>query len=146
MSIVNFPTAKRNQHTPFHFHTPLLLLFQHSPFPTLTDATRVLHLGTQEREREREWASGRRLPVAWGMLSHLLQFLGHFSYSLSAINAAICKSNPSFPTSLLVLLLLFSPPPPAITPTSVINHAPCSKCSGGVSLAVSLSLSLSIPV
>lgn len=85
-----------------HFISTLHFFPISPPFPTLTDATRVLHLGT-------EWACGRGLPVAWGMLSHLLQFLGHFSYSLSAINAAICKSNPSFPTSLHVLPL--SPPP-----------------------------------
>lgn len=73
VSIVNFPTAKRNQHTPFHFHTPLLLLFQHSPFPTLTDATRVLHLGTQERERERERV-GEWEATACGM-GHVVPFV-----------------------------------------------------------------------
>lgn len=94
-----------------------------SPLPTLSDGTRV--------------CAAMGLPAAWGMLSHLLQFLGHFSYSLSAINAAICKSNPITPN-----LIPLSAPPAAITPTSVINHAPCSKCSGGVSLSPSLSLSV----
>lgn len=104
--------------------SPPSLLSLLSLLPTLSDGTRV--------------CAAMGLPAAWGMLSHLLQFLGHFSYSLSAINAAICKSNPSTP-----YLMPLSAPLPAITPTSVINHAPCSKCSGGVSLSLrSLSIYL----
>lgn len=64
-------------------------------------------------------------------------FLGTFLILCLQLTLQFVKVTPAPLTSSPSLL-----PLPAITPTSVINHAPCSKCSGGVSLPLSLSLSV----
>lgn len=93
-----------------------------SLLPTLSDGTRV--------------CAAMGLPAAWGMLSHLLQFLGHFSYSLSAINAAICKSNPSTP-----YLIPLTAPSPCHYPNLCHKSRTMQQVLWG-RLSVSLSLSV----
>lgn len=79
--------------------------------------------------------------LQWGCLRHgaccpiCCNFLGTFLSLCLQLTLQFVKVTPAPPTSTP------SAPPAAITPTSVINHAPCSKCSGA-SLCFPLSLSV----
>lgn len=83
----------------------------------------------------------------WGCLWHgaccpiCCNFLGTFLILCLQLTLQFVKVTPAPPTTPPSASPLALPPlPSAITPTSIINHAPCSKCSGGVSLSLSLCL------